>query len=339
MSAPRILLLYNQPVLPPGHPESLAEVDVLETVDVVAEILQNGGMEVVRYGLGADLHPLHHVLGKEQPDAVFNLFEGLADRPFTESVVAGILEWENIPFTGCPSECLTICRDKQRSKLIFQGAGLPTAPFVSVDSLPAPQWPFEWPVMVKPARQDASVGIDQGSVVTNQGELESRVERVLSQHGTVMVERYVAGREFMISLVEVGNGNDLLVLPLAELAFNNPSIWPIYSYNAKWEENSVEYQSVPIVVPVAVEADWRERMEKLAKQAYRLLGCRDYARLDLRMTAAGEPFILEMNPNPFLNSLLIVEGLKAINREYDRFVLDLAEAALARRTPVMQEAS
>src|SRR5437773_6567592 len=112
----RILLLYNEPVLPTDHPDAASESDILETVEIVGRILRDAGFEVTRLGVGNNLQKLIDGLRELQPDAVFNLFEGLADRPFTESVAAGVMEWFNVPFTGSPSETLTLARDKQRSK-------------------------------------------------------------------------------------------------------------------------------------------------------------------------------------------------------------------------------
>src|SRR5205807_9704492 len=104
---------------------------------------------------------------KRRPDVVFNLFEGLADNYDTEAHVAGLLEWLELPYTGCPYQTLAMARRKHVTKLLLQGAGLPTAPFYVVTELPVPENPLGWPVIVKPADQDASIGLDQGSVVTD----------------------------------------------------------------------------------------------------------------------------------------------------------------------------
>src|SRR5947209_2633797 len=176
MPAPRILVLFNDPVLPIDHPDAASEREILDTVNSVSRTLRRAGFRVSRLGIGNDLTALAEGLEEHCPDAVFNLFEGLSNRPFTESVVAGMLEWLKVPFTGCPSDTLTLARDKQRTKFLLRGAGLPTAPFFTVDHLPVPECRLDWPVIVKPANQDASCGIEQESVVQNQAELTSRVE-------------------------------------------------------------------------------------------------------------------------------------------------------------------
>ncbi|MFL5341699.1 MAG: hypothetical protein ACJ8F7_16260 [Gemmataceae bacterium] len=331
MPVPRILILFNEPVLPTGHPDAASEREILETVEIVGQTLRGGGFRVSRLGIGNDLQPLLGGLEKRRPDAVFNLFEGLADRPFTETVVAGVLEWLDVPFTGSPAETLTIARDKQRTKLMLRGAGLPTAPFFTVDRLPCPESDLPWPVIVKPAAQDASVGIEQGSVVTDQAALEARVECVLQRYGgPALVEQFIAGREFLASVLQTGPG-DLQVLPLAEIVFKDPAVWPIYSYDAKWAAESSEYVNTPLVSPVELPEEQMGQLADAATAAYRLLNCRDYARIDMRVTADGKPCILEVNPNPFINSIALINGLQAVGRAHPDFVCGLARAALGRR--------
>jgi len=337
MPRSRVLLLHNQPVLPAGHPDAASEYEILEVVEDIDRVVRAAGYKTERLSVGNDLQRLIDGLIKIQPDAVFNLFEGLADRPSTETVVAGILEWFHVSFTGSPSETLALARDKQRTKLMLRGAGLPTAPFFVVEHLPVPKCTLKWPVIVKPAMQDCSIGIDQSSVVTNQSQLENRVEHVLARYGPVLVEQFINGREFQVSLIEGApdeRGRCVpLALPLSEIVFKDKSLWPIYSYTAKWAETSNEYQSAPLVVPVIIRPDWLERINDVAKRAYRLLNCRDYARVDMRVDSDGEPYILEVNPNPFINSLALSDGLGAVGLSHNQFVADLVEAALSRRDP------
>src|SRR5713101_5214804 len=108
MASPRIVILYNEPVLRTDHPDAASEREVLETLASVEATLVASGFRVARLGVGNDLTVLIDGLKAKRPQAVFNLFEGLADRPFTETTVASVLEWMNIPFTGSPSETLTL---------------------------------------------------------------------------------------------------------------------------------------------------------------------------------------------------------------------------------------
>src|SRR5260370_32024489 len=118
---------------------------------------------------------------------------------------------------GCPDNAMEWARRKHVTKFLLQGAGLPTAPFFVVEEMPAPENPLGWPVIVKPANQDASVGLDQGSVVSDQERLARRVAQLLERYGPpVLVEQFVPGRELNVGLIEAP---DLRVLPISEILF------------------------------------------------------------------------------------------------------------------------
>lgn len=330
----RILVLYNEPVLPADHPDAESEHDILETVEDTFKVLKAAGFETRRLGINYDPQPLLDELKRNPPDAVFNLFEGVPTQPGTEVSAAALLEWLNIPFTGCPSPALALGRDKIRTKHLLAGTGLPTAPYLVINELPVPRWRRGWPAIVKPAAQDASIGIDQGSVVKSQKELADRVGFVLEKYGPpVLIEKFIFGREFHVNMIEDGTAENrpLLVLPLAEIAFQEtPDRWPVYTFTAKWDMNSDEYRTSPLVAPVQIETAAFERLRDIAEKAFPLLECRDYARLDVRMTPDGSFSILEVNPNPYLNSLALVNGLMAIGRTHEQFLVELALGALAR---------
>jgi D-alanine-D-alanine ligase len=163
------------------------------------------------------------------------------------------------------------------------------------------------------------------------------VAHVLERYGPpVLVEEFVRGRELHATLVETLGGADgrpdLCVLPLAEIAFleEESSLWPIYSYEAKWKAQGREYQATPLRSPVTLGLEQDQRAADLARKAYRAVGCRDYGRVDLRMSPEGHFTILEVNPNPFLNSAGVTNGLRALGRTHAEFVVSLVRAALAR---------
>ncbi len=329
---PRILVLYNQPVLPPHHPEAGSEYDILDTAANTARVLTAAGFAVRSLGVNHDPRPLLDELRGHPPDAVFNLFEGLATQTGTEVSVAALLEWLNVPFTGSPSAALALGRDKAATKHLLAGGGLPTPAYQVIDRLPAAPWAGPWPAIVKPACQDASIGIEQASVVTEQAQLDARVRHVLRLYGPpVLVERFVGGRELHVNVIEDAAGGRL-VLPPTEVEFRHrdPGRWPIYSYPAKWDEQCEEFKSTPLRFPVELPAGVEGQLHDLSLRAFRLLQCRDYARLDVRLDADGAVQILEVNPNPYLNSEPLVHGLGAVGRTHDRFLVELALAAVAR---------
>jgi D-alanine-D-alanine ligase len=332
MRSPRILILYNEPILPAHHPDAESEHEILYTVEVVSKTLVQAGFEVSRLGVSRDPSVLLAALRDPRPDAVFNLFEGTADQGHTdESAAASLLEWFGVPFTGCPAQALRIARSKHLAKYLFQGAGLPTPEFFVVQALPVPDCPIDWPVIVKPALEDASVGLDQGSVVTGQQQLKERVTHVLRTYGPpVLVEKFIRGREFNVGLIEAP---DLKVLPVSEVEFvdKDPSYWPIVTYDAKWTPGSRDYEATPPRYPADISPKLAERLGELARQAFQLLGCRDYARVDFRVRPSGKPYILEVNPNPdFSPAAGLTGGLTSAGLTHAQFTVDLVRAALAR---------
>jgi D-alanine-D-alanine ligase len=333
-SRPRVLIAYNEPVLPLDHPDAASEQDILETVVEVEKVLPADVFDVAR--LGYARHP-RELLGKLEswkPDVVFNLFEGEADRTETEATNAALLEWLGVSFTGSGSVAIALGRDKVRSKLLFEGAGVPTAAFRVVESPPASDWPHPWPAIVKPACQDCSVGIDQRAVVNSQAEMEARVAYLFDRlGGPVLVEQYIPGREFHVHVVEETGTAEMRVLPVTEIRFEltrDDGYWPVYTYEGKWNEASVEYKRTPLVTCVDLPEPLWKRVAEVSRAAYRLIGLRDYGRVDLRVTPDGEPYLLEVNPNPYLNSIALVDGLKAVGGSFPEFVRGLVRRAAGR---------
>jgi D-alanine-D-alanine ligase len=331
MPSPRILILYNEPVLSTQHPDAESEHEVIETAVFVEAALRAAGFLVARLGLNHDPERLFAALRADKPDAVFNLFEGTADDGRTEAYVAGLLEWLDMPFTGCPAQTLTLAKCKHLTKALLHGSGLPTPAFVVVEMLPVPPCTLDWPVIVKPANQDASVGLDQGSVVTDEGALAARVAKLLSNYGPpILVEEFIPGRELNVALVE---SPALRALPISEVLFGSdqPGYWPIVTYDAKWKPGSRDYQATPPRYPATVAPDLAERLIKLATRAFRVLGCRDYARVDFRVRPTGEPYILEVNPNPgFHPTAGFAGGLTSAGITHAQFTVDLIRNALVR---------
>jgi len=332
MPAQRILVLFNEPVLPSGHQDAESEHEILFVTDVIAKILVEAGFDVGRLGISHSAGPLLHELENGRPDAVFNLFEGLPDQGHTEAAVASLLEWQGIPFTGSPAEALHLARNKPLAKYLLQGAGLPTPEFQVVEHLPLDSQPRRWPVIVKPGLQDASVGIDQGSVVECLEKLAERVEYLLRNYGPpVLVERYIPGREFNVSVIDSDAGPR--ALPLCEIQFDrgDPSTWPIVTYDAKWRPESFDFLATPPHFVKDLDPRLADDLRELATRAYRLIGCRDYARVDCRVTDAGKPYVIEVNPNPCLNPTAgLSSAVGASGASHAQFIVGLTRAALAR---------
>jgi D-alanine-D-alanine ligase len=338
MRSQRVLVLYNEPVLPESHPDAYSEREILYTTEVVSQHLTAAGFEVSCLGAGRDPAALFAGLRKHKPDVVFNLFEGLADQGSTEGHVAGLLDWMGIPYTGCSHQVLCLARSKHLTKHLLAGAGLPTPEFFVVHALPIPPCTLGWPVIVKPAEQDASIGVDQGSVVTNLESLTGRVAYLLEQYGPpVLVEEFIPGREFNVGVIQMP---DLRVLPISEIAFveKKPGYWPIVTYDAKWNPGTTDYEATPPRYPANVTPRLAERLSNLSRKAFQVLGCRDYARVDFRVRPNGTPYILEVNPNPDFSPEAGLSGaLQTAGITHAQFTVELIWNALGRgRTPETQ---
>jgi D-alanine-D-alanine ligase len=334
MHPPRTLILYNEPTLPADHPDAESEYDILYTADCVAKCLGDAGLPVTRLGTTDDPHGLLAGIKAAAPDVVFNLYEGTARWGNTEAFVSGLLEMLRIPFTGSPTQPLLLARSKPLTKQLLTGAGLPTAGYFALDALPVPKCPLKWPVIVKPGKEDASVGIDQASVVTSQRQLEDRVRHVLDRYGPpVLVEQFVRGREFNVAVWDRGAGPR--TLPFSEILFleqdGEAPLWPIVSFDAKWHPNSRDFKATPWKNPAELSPEMETAISDLAVRAYELVGCRDYARVDFRVDAAGQQYILEVNPNPCISPQAgLAAALETAKVPYCEFALSLVRSALRR---------
>jgi len=184
---------------------------------------------------------------------------------------------------------------------------------------------FPLPAIVKPAAEDASAGLDRGSVVADRKALRARVAAMTEQFDEVLVQEYVPGREFNVGFVGTRT------LPLAEIDFARmpEGAWPILTYAGKWEPGSPDdLGSVPIC-PAAIPQKLAERLGKVAEAAWRVMQGKGYGRVDLRLDEQGRPWVLEVNPNPDLNDDAGLSRMaKAAGWDYAELVRRIAEVAL-----------
>jgi D-alanine-D-alanine ligase len=235
---------------------------------------------------------------------VFNLAEGLEGRLFEEVRIAWVLESMGYRFTGNDAEALGRSTNKVRAKLMLAERGVPTPAWLAfqhpdqVDESVSGCLPF--PVIVKPVAEDASQGIGPDAVVYNLKALRDRVAYVVECYRQVaLAEAFVVGREFNVSLW----GDPAKVLPLSEIDFSKFSdpYARIVSFSAKWEEGSFEYRNMPVLCPAPVDRELGTRITRTARQAWAAMGCRGYARVDMRVSPDGTPYVVEVNCNPDLS--------------------------------------
>jgi D-alanine-D-alanine ligase len=327
-----ITLLYNAPSLPPDHPDFAQEAGVMEAVEAVEAALARIGHASQRLAVGPDPRSLAVELARNEADLVVNLFEGLHGTGAGESQVAGLLEWLAIPFTGTGSEALALVRDKALTKWLLSGAGLPTPAFVLVtpheppDAVRLDALLAAGPVIVKPAHEDASLGIGQSSVVADGAALARQLDEVRRRYGAALVEQFIAGREFNLGVVALP---DAEMLPLAEVEFPSDGRvpWNVVTYDAKWTPTSVEFDAgTPVRCPADAAPQLAAELRRVSLAAFRLTGCRDYARVDLRVDTGGNVYLLEVNANPDISpSAGLANAMRVSGVGYDEFVGRLVE--------------
>jgi len=243
-----------------------------------------------------------------------------------------------VSYTGCPAATLSLARDKAATQRLLRGAGVRTAEFFVVERDDerwldkASDWVDGQAWIVKPASEDASLGLSQSSVVLDRGSLQREVEAVRARFGRVLVERYIDGREFNVAVMDAPEPT---ALPLAEIEFhpNAAARWKLITYDAKWSPDSPDWRATPVSCPAQVEPALAAELERSALASYSLLGCRDYARIDLRVDEFGSPYVLEVNPNPDLSPEAgFARALAASGRSYAEFACSLVDRAARRRS-------
>ena len=322
---------YNAPVLPPEHPDHASEADVVDVARAVGQALSETGFTPELIAVAPPLAVVVTRLQQSRPDLVFNLMEGFAGRSAGATYFPAVLELLGLPYTGSPVEALAACVSKERAKALLRGHGLPTAPSHLVPrGMAIPSVDFAGPWIVKPDDEDGSLGIDQSSVVRARAALMDRVERLRQTHaGGVLIESYLPGPEFNVGLTAFP---EPLALPIARIVYHHmPDLWPILTYAAKWDPGSIEDKASVVQCPAAIDPELAERLASLAVAAYRATGCRDYARVDLRLDASGEPMILEVNPNPDIGPTAgWARAVGVSGGGYAEAIASVARQALAR---------
>jgi len=326
----KIVLLHTADALGPPEDPVLGQVE-----GVLAEC----GHEVLRVTVDDDVVPVMRQLRVAAPDMVFNLAEGFAGKGALESNVAALLNLLGLHYTGSSPAGLLLAGDKIVAKKILAFHGVRTPRFASVH-----RGTVEWaddlafPLIVKPPLEDASLGVTTKSVVRDVRELLETIQRMRDDFGQpALVEEFIDGREFYVGVL--GNESPR-ALPVMELDFTGfPKGRPrIASFAAKWgddgDQRGLEYAGTRSVFPERLPEGLEQRLQDAATRAFQALRLRDYGRIDLRMSHSGEVFVIEVNPNCYLERGS--EFARAADRagiahaDLIRNLLELAAARYAR---------
>jgi D-alanine-D-alanine ligase len=308
-SAMRIGLAYNQRpttgspsrdvALPPDLPatdDAFAEWDEAETIDAVARALRVFG-EVVRLEAIGNF-PAR--LARARVDLLFNMAEG-ATGPNREAHVPAIAEFLGVPYTASDPLTLTLALHKGRAKEVFAARGIPTAPYVLVETeqdLPRLDR-LTYPVFLKPVWEGSSKGIAETNYVADAAAARRRAREILTTYRQpVLAEQFLPGDEFTVAVL--GNGAEARALPIIRFRFETlpDGALPIMGYEAKWVWDDRSTPMDVLECPARVPTPVAVQIADTALAAARALGCRDWARVDIRLDANGVPNVVEVNPLP-----------------------------------------
>ena len=259
---------------------------------VIIQTLKNAGHEVHHYFYD---RKVLDILGKS---FIFNLCDSFPDGR-EEYAYVGLLEQKGFSFTGCPAETVYLCQSKFRQKAVFEDNGI-AHPHYQLFTSSEQEFTLQFPVILKPTQSNASIGIDDDSVVFNEKELRTKLVAVMEEFKEVMAEEYIDGREFCVPMMGNENPEVLNILEINyadEYFLDKPKV---LSYKAKWSRNSNAFKHTYSMLAEGLNESDRKKVIDLALSAYKAMGCQGYATADIRMNSLGEPFILEVNPNAYI---------------------------------------
>jgi len=305
-----------------------ADLAILETLEAIEAVLVADGHQVTRFPAQPDGRWVER-MRRGKFDLVFNMCEGLDGVAALEPAVISALEVLAVPFTGCSSWTASLCLRKHVVNSFLERAGLPVPAF-SVVHRGAPIPTVGFPAICKPAAEDASVGVEQRSVVRTNRALAARVEAMHEGWDEVLVQRYIDGREVNVGIV----GN--IVLPVAEIRFDGlpKRMWRIVSYRSKWVTGSDEDVGAVPACPADLPEAMSAKVKEVALAAWRLVGGTGYGRVDMRIDQDGQPWILEVNANPDIaHDAGLARMAAAAGLDYGALIRSVCEDAVSRSNP------
>ncbi len=281
--------------------DTYAEWDTWETINAVKEALECYNNVTLIEANDSAVEKLKSV----KPDIVFNIAEGF-NGVSREAQIPAILDMLQIPYSGSDPLTLATCLDKARTKEILSYYKIPNAKFITcfpgdaddcIDKISKSN--FSFPLIVKPISEGSSKGIFSSSFVKNLEELEAEINRVTVEYNqSALIEEFLPGREFTVAIL--GNGSEAQALPIVEISYTDfpEDFIPIYSYEAKWildtPDNPLDVFSCPAKISKSLE----QKIKQTALNAFQVLRCKDWSRVDIRLDDKNQPNIIEINPLP-----------------------------------------
>ena len=310
------------------------DMDLATNAKMVTEALRSAGHDAWTHAFGKDLGELVSGLRSSGTEAVFNLCECPNLSPEKELHACALLELLHLPYTGNGPLALGICNSKALSKQLMIANGIPTPRFLLYTCDPAGEPALSYPLVVKPANEDGSAGITEDSVVTDLAGLRRQVRWLRETfRQDSLVEEFVNGREFNVGVLGNGSAADPhRSLPPAELVYRNPR-WRLCTYESKWNATHPSYAEIAPVCPADAPPELAARLSEIALACARIFRLTGYSRVDFRMNAEGELFVLEVNPNPDISpDAGMPRAARAAGIPYPDLILEILRLGLALGT-------
>jgi D-alanine-D-alanine ligase len=325
----RVGLVYDLKTTVTGHhdvDDALEEYDSPETVEIISSALESRGHEVIKLGGGEQfLDNIRRV----NVDIVFNIAEGRGNYRSREAQIPAILEMLDIPYTGSDPQCLSVSLDKPVTKKLAASEGVITPKWLTVsDESEITQTPWEqfrYPVIIKPGWEGSSKGIRLTSLAHDAGQARLEATRIINCYRQpAMVEEFIDGDEVTVGVI--GN-NPPQVLGMMRVLPKIQTEHFVYSVEVKRDYlNLVDYEC-----PASLPEDVIDGLKSASLKVFKILGCRDFSRIDFRVDRRGTPYFIEINPLPGLGSYsdLIIMG-KLMGRTHEEIICSVLDAALER---------
>lgn len=339
----KILICYNSPVsifpVYNGKPDEdsssakdLSEHSFTSQMNEIEKHLKEYFAEVKSLTIDRNVTKTINEITSYNPDAILNFVESVEGITYYEYCMAGLYELLGYEYTGNIPSTLGNCLNKKRAKEILYSNDIKTPRAITL----SPKSRFtkkdiglNYPLILKLVDEDASIGISENSVVTNYRELRKHFKFLSETYQkNIIVEEYVVGRELNCAIL---GGKSL---PISEIDFTGlPEGLPkIVTYDGKWIEGSTYYNFTKPVCPANLDDKTKSKVEEIALKAYNVLNCRDYARVDVRLSKDGTPFVIEINPNPDVSSDSgFARAAAASGKSYSELLYTITSFALQRK--------
>jgi D-alanine-D-alanine ligase len=334
----KIVVLYDRVLVDESEEQAASDkspvvrtLDKKEVEEEVAEVISKLGHEPVMYELDGTQKSLLG-LAKAECDLVFNLAESFADDDTADFKIAAFLELLGKKYTGTGTHGLMLAQDKAVAKKIFAFHGIHTPTFAkSFRGRLDFSHDLQFPVIVKPAREDGSIGIEFSAVVNSIRELMERMDWLHANFDSpVLIEEYIDGREMYVGII----GNDKAeALPIVELDLSKlPDGTPrIAAAEVKWGKGTKAYKDTKSAIATDLSDEIVQALQQTAVAAYQALELRDYGRVDMRLQPDGRVHVIEVNPNPWLSSRAeFAMAARKSGRTYLQLVEEIIELATTR---------